>query len=431
MSTRIVIEIILILLLVVANGIFAMAEIAIVSARKARLRARSDAGHRGAAVALELAERPDEFLATVQIGITLVGILAGVFGGATIAEELGTYWNETTWIAPHGETLALGVVVLGITYLSLVIGELVPKRIALTNPEGISARMAPFMRGVSRAARPAVAFLSASTSAIVRILRIRPSSGPAVTEEEVTSMLEIGRRTGEFHPAEEEMIKGVFALGDRTASAIMTPRHEVVWLDLREPAEVLQQKIVASGLSRFPVAEGGLDQFIGIIEVKDLLARSLSGKPTDLRAVVREPLVVPETTSALQILHEFQQRSIEMAIVLDEYGGFEGIVTMSDLAMRVLGLEDDEDTLVRRGAASWSVDAMMNLDDFAEQIGMPVRPDAEYDTVAGFFLAHLGRMPRIADRIEVGGYQFEIADMDGRRIDRIVVTKISATPDER
>jgi putative hemolysin len=425
MFTRIVLEIVLVFVLVVANGVFAMAEIAIVSSRKARLRARAETGQHGAAAALHLAEHPDDFLATVQIGITLVGILAGVFGGATLAEELGAYWNGVAWIAPHGEALALAVVVLGITYLSLVVGELVPKRIALTNPEGIGARMAPSMRRLARLARPAVAFLSASTSAIVTLLRVRRSSGPAVTEEEVTSMVEMGRKTGEFHPAEEEMIKGVFALGDRTASAIMTPRHEVVWLDLEQPRDVLQRRIITSGMSRFPAAAGGLDHFRGIVDVKDVLGQCLAGAPVDFNAIVREPVVVPETTSALQILHEFRQHATDIAIVVDEYGGFEGVVTMSDLAMRVLGLEDDEDTLVSRGTASWSVDAMMNFDDFADQVGLSGVLNREYDTVAGFVLANLGRMPRIADHFEAGGYRFEIADMDGRRIDRVLVSKLS------
>ena len=426
MSIRITLEIILIGLLVVANGVFAMAEIAVVSSRKARLRTRSEDGDRGAAVALELAEKPDDFLSTVQIGITLVGILAGVFGGATLAEELGTYFNRTAWIAPHGETVGLVLVVLAITYLSLVIGELVPKRIALINPEKIAAVLSPFMHRLSRIARPAVRFLSASTSAIVRLLRIRESNEPAVTEEELTSMLELGRRTGEFHPAEEEMIKGVFALGDRTASSIMTPRHEVVWLDLARPAGELQRQIVESGLSRFPAAEGTLDQFVGIIEVRDLLASCFEGRPIDLRAAVRSALVFPETTSALQILHEFQNRKEELGIVVDEYGGLEGIVTVADLAMRVLGLDEDEDTLVRREDGSWLVDAMMNFDDFAVAVGLRAPDNAEHDTVAGFVLARLGRMPRVADRIEAHGFRFEIIDMDSRRIDKVMVSRVAS-----
>lgn len=428
MSTRITLEIVLIFLLVVANGVFAMAEIAVVSARKVRLRTRSEDGHRGAAVALELAEHPNDFLSTVQIGITLVGILAGVFGGATLAEELGTQFNTVSWIAPRGETVGLALVVLAITYLSLVIGELVPKRIALTNPERIAAAMAPFMRRLSRLARPAVWFLSISTSAVVKVLRIPESDEPSVTEEELTSMLELGRKTGEFHPAEEEMIKGVFALADRTASAIMTPRHEVVWLDLTRPAGELQRLIVESGLSRFPAAESSLDRFVGVIEIKDLIAGCFAGAPIDLRSAVRQPLVFPETTSALQILHDFQSRKAEIGIVVDEYGGFEGIVTVADLAMRVLGLED-EWGLVRREDGSWLVDAMMNFADFAEQIGLRVDDEAGHDTVAGFVLAHLGRLPRVTDRFETAGFRFEIVDMDGRRVDKVLVA--STKPAER
>lgn len=421
MSTRITLEIVLIFLLVVANGVFAMAEIAVVSSRKVRLRTRSEDGHRGAAVALELAEKPNDFLSTVQIGITLVGILAGVFGGATLAEELGAQFNTVPWIAPHGESAGLVLVVLAITYLSLVIGELVPKRIALTNPERIAAAMSPFMRGLARVARPAVWFLSVSTSAVVRVLRIPASNEPSVTEEELTSMLELGRRTGEFHPAEEEMIKGVFALADRSASAIMTPRHEVVWLDLARPAGELQRLIVESGLSRFPAAEGSLDHFVGVIEVKDLIACAFAGSPLDLRAAVRQPLVFPETTSALQILHDFQSHKAEIGIVVDEYGGFEGIVTVADLAMRVLGLDEDEQALVQREDGSWLVDAMMNFADFAEKIGFRGDDAAEYDTVAGFVLAHLDRLPRVADSFEARGFRFEIVDMDGRRVDKVLV----------
>lgn len=422
MSTRITLEIILIFLLVVANGVFAMTEIALVSSRKPRLRTHSENGDRGAAVALELAEQPNDFLSTVQIGITLVGILAGVFGGATLAEQLGERFDAVSWIAPHGETLGLAFVVLAITYLSLVIGELVPKRIALTNPERIAAAMSPFMRAVARLARPVVWFLSVSTSGVIKLLRIPESNEPSVTEEELTSMLELGRRTGEFHPAEEEMIKGVFALADRSASAIMTPRHEVVWLDLTRPAGELQRRIVESGLSRFPAAEGSLDRFVGVIEVKDLIAACFAGAPVDLRAAVRQPLVFPETASALQIRHDFQSRKAEIGIVVDEYGGFEGIVTVADLAMRVLGLDEDEQEIIRREDGSWLVDAMMNFPDFAAKIGLRV-DDVAFDTVAGFVLVHLSGMPRVADSFETNGYRFEIVDMDGRRVDKVLVAR--------
>lgn len=426
MSTRITLEIVLIFILVVANGFFAMAEIAVVSSRKGRLRSRSEEGDRHATVALELAERPNDFLSTVQIGITLIGIVAGVFGGATIAEELGAKFNTVDWIAPHGESVGLLLVILAITYLSLVIGELVPKRVALTNPEKIASAVAPFMRRLSHLARPVVWLLSISTAAVLKVLRIRASNEPAVTEEELTSLLELGRRTGEFHPAEEEMIKGVFALGDRAASAIMTPRHEVVWLDLNRPVSELQQVIVESGYSRFPAAEGALDHFIGVIDVKDLIAGCFAGTPVDLRAAVQEALVFPETASALQILHDFQGRRSEIAIVVDEYGGFEGIVTVADLATRVLGLEVEEHSLVEREDGSWLVDAMMNFDDFADEVGLRISEDeaAEHDTVAGFVVSLLGRVPRVADRVESKGFRFEIVDMDGRRVDKLLVVKL-------
>jgi putative hemolysin len=424
MSTRIILEIFLVIALLIANGIFAMAEFAVVSSRGARLRSRAADGDKGAIVALELSENKDEFLSTVQIGITLVGILAGVFGGATIAEELGVIFNANSFIAPHGESVALAIVVLTITYLSLVIGELVPKRIALTSPERIASTMSPFMRRVSRAARPAVWFLGLSTAAVVKILRVRDSKEPAVTEEELTSMLEIGRKSGEFHPAEAEMIKGVFALADRTARAIMTPRHEVIWLDLTRSASELQRQIVDSGFSRFPAAEGSLDRFIGLIDVRTLVANCFAGSPLDLRAAVTQPIVFLETASALQILHEFQSRKMDVGFVLDEYGGFEGIVTVADLATRVLGLDDDEDTLVRRADGSWLADAMMNFDDLARTIGLRYRGHERYDTVAGFVVARLPRLPKVADHVQANGFRFEIVDMDGRRVDKVLVSRM-------
>ena len=422
MPAQIAFELLLIFLLVIANGVFAMAEIAIVSARKARLEARSEQGDRRARVALELAQSPNDFLSTVQIGITLVGILAGVFGGATLSEHLAARLNRISWVAPHGEQVAVGVVVVGITYLSLILGELVPKRIALTNPERIAAFMAPMMRGLARRARPAVWFLSVSTHAIVKLLRIRQSDEPAVTEAEVTSMLELGTKTGEFHPAERDMIEGVFALGDRTARTIMTPRHDVVWLDLTRPDDALRQLVIDTRLTRYPVAERNLDAFIGVVDVRDLAARCLSGQPVDFRAATREALVFHENASALQILHEFQEKRADIGIVVDEYGGFEGLVTIADLATRVLGLDYDEPQITEREDGSWLVDAMMDFHDFAEEIGFRHAPEGDYETVAGFVISRLGRLPRVADHLEEGGFRFEVVDMDGRRVDKVLVS---------
>ena len=430
MTQRMTLEAILIFCLIVANGVFAMAEIAIVSSRKARLKAMADAGDRRARAALALAESPDDFLSTVQIGITFVGIFAGVFGGATIAEELGAQLNHFAWIAPHGESVGLALTVLVITYLSLVIGELVPKRIALANRERIASLLAAPMSRLARFARPVVRLLSLSTATIIKLMRIPQRSEAAVTEEELTSMLELGRQTGEFHPAEEEMIKGVFALGDRTARSVMTPRHEVVWLDLNRPPDELRRTIIDSKLSRFPAAEGDLDHFVGIVEVKDLLARCFDGQPLDARAVMREPLVIFEQTSALEILHLFQSRKGEIGIVVDEYGGFEGIVTVHDLATRVLGIEE-EGAITPRDADSWLVDAMLNFEEVADEIGIRgVRP-GDYETIAGFVIFQMGgRLPRVADAVEASGFRFEIVDMDGRRIDKLLVTRLPGTAPE-
>lgn len=426
MTTRMTLEAILILLLIVANGVFAMAEIAIVASRKARLKSLADAGHRGARSALALAEHPDNFLSTVQIGITFVGIFAGVFGGATIAEELGVQLDRIALIAPYGQTAGLAITVLVITYLSLVIGELVPKRIALANRERFASRLAPLMTRLSRLAHPAVSVLSVSTAIVVKLLRVRRVDESPVTEEELTSMVDLGRQTGEFHPAEAEMIKGVFALGDRTARSIMTPRHDVSWLDLTAGEEELRQTIIDAGLSRYPAAEGDLDHFVGIVDVRDLFADALRGAAIDIRSSVREPLVFFENTSALEILHQFRSRNEEIGIVVDEYGGFEGVVTVHDLAMRILGIGDDEDAITVRDANSWLVDAMMNFDQVAAELGIPRDREGDYDTVAGFVLYHLhGRIPRVADAVEAGGFRVEIVDMDARRIDKVLVTKLA------
>lgn len=425
MTTRITLEILLILVLVIANGIFAMTELAIISSRRARMKNLREEGNKGAGTALELMDEPDDFLSTVQIGITFVGILAGVFGGATIAEELGAVFNRNAWIAPHGESLALTLVVLAITFLSLVIGELVPKRIALTNRERIAARMAPLMQKLARAARPAVWLLSTSTDLVVRLLRIPPAAEPAVTEEEVTSMLELGRQTGEFHPAEEEMIKGVFALGDRTARAIMTPRREVVWLDLDDTRDAIQRKIVETRLSRYPAAHGDLDHFAGILDIKDLAARAFEGLPFDPSAALSQPVVFYEHTSALQILHEFQTRKTELGIVVDEYGGFEGIVTLADLATRILGIEEEDPEVTLRGDGTWLVDAMINFAELSDEIGIRVEKAGEYDTLAGFILTQTGgRIPRVSETLEVAGFRLEIVDMDGRRIDKVLIERL-------
>lgn len=426
--SRILLEASFILLLLVANGVFAMSEIAVVSARRSRLDHLARTGDRRARAALALAENPNNFLATVQIGITLVGILAGVFGGATIAEELADYLNTIPGVAPRGEEIALPVVVLVITYLSLVIGELVPKRIALANPERIASRMAPFMRKLARVARPAVWLLSKSSDILGALLRVAPAQTAVVTDEEVTSIVATGARAGAFHPAEAAMVRRVFSLGDRRASAVMTPRPDIVWLDLAQPAEALTRTIIDSGHSRFPAAEGSLDNIQGVIELRSVAAQSLAGRPIDLRSLIRPPLIVPEHAPALAVLDRFRNERQQFAFVVDEYGGVEGIVTIADLAESVVGTRD-ADAIVTRRDGSMLVDAMINFADLAQTLDLRGIDEGNYDTLAGFVIEQMKRLPRTGDTFDTGGYRFEVIDMDGNRVDRVLITRLQGDTD--
>jgi len=421
--SQILLEAAFILLLLVANGVFAMSEIAVVSARRSRLDHLARTGDGRARAALALAENPNNFLATVQIGITLVGILAGVFGGATIAEELADSLNTIPGVAPRGEEIALPVVVLAITYFSLVIGELVPKRIALSNPERIASRMAPFMRALARVARPAVWLLSKSSDLLGALLRVPPAHTAVVTDEEVTSIVATGARAGAFHPAEAAMVRRVFSLGDRRASAVMTPRPEIVWIDLTQPSETLTRTIIDSGYSRFPAAEGSLDNIVGVIELRSVAAQCLAGKAVDLRGLVRPPLIVPEHAPALAVLDRFRSERQQFAFVVDEYGGVEGIVTISDLAESVVGTRD-ADAIVTRRDGSMLVDAMINFEDLAHTLDFRAPDDAGYDTLAGFVMAQMHRLPRTGDTFDSGGYRFEVVDMDRHRVDRVLITRL-------
>lgn len=300
-------EALVIILLLIANGVFAMSEIAIVSSRKARLQERADRGDAKARTALELANAPNEFLSTVQIGITLVGILAGAFGGATIAETLSKMLERIPWLSPYSEAIGVVVVVLCITYLSLIIGELVPKRLALNNPKQIASNIAGPMRGLSAITRPAVRLLTLSTNLILRVLGVRPSGEPPVTEEELEVLIEQGTRAGVFQEAEQDMMAGVLRLADRQVGVIMTPRTEITWLDVNDPPGELGRKIAESGHSRFPVSQDSLDNMVGIVQAKDLSTRLLAGQPVDLRAIAQPPLYVPETKPVLQVIELFRE----------------------------------------------------------------------------------------------------------------------------
>ncbi len=427
-------QIMFIIFLTIANGVFSMSEIAIVSTRKARLQQWVNEGNAKARVALDLADSPNRLLSTVQIGITLIGILAGVLGGATIAEELSARLGSIPLFAPYSEAMALGIVVLGITYLTLVIGELVPKRIALHDAERIACTVAAPMRVLSLIASPAVHLLSISTDAVLRILGIRPVAEPPVTEEEINILIEQGMKAGTFEKAERDMVEHVFRLGDLRVGALMTPRTEMVWLDIDDSPEEIRHKITDSGHSRFPVGQGSLDNILGIVQVKDMLGRTMAGKPVDLKASLRRPLFVPESTHALKVLELFKQSRIHISLVVDEYGSVQGLVTLNNILEEIVGdipsVEELEQPLaVQREDGSWLLDGMLPVNDFKDIFGIRELPgEGIYQTLGGFVLMHVGRIPSVGNHFEWGGLRFEVVDMDKNRIDKVLVMPARKTP---
>ncbi|MHC0064984.1 hemolysin family protein [Nostoc sp. UIC 10890] len=433
-------EILIILVLIIANGVFSMSEMAIVSARKVRLQQLANQGDVKAKAALKLAESPNHFLSTVQVGISLIGILTGAFGGATIANRLAVYVRLIPLLAPYSEPLSFGIVVLIITYLSLIIGELVPKRLALNNPERIASIVAIPMRALSAIASPMVYLLSASTDLILRLLGITASTEPQVTEEEIKILIEQGTEAGTFEEAEQDMVERVFRLGDRPVSYLMTPRPDIVWLDLDDSAEENRQKMVDSAYSRYPVCQGGLDNVLGVIPVTDLLARSFRGEPLDLTIGLRQPVFVPESTRGLKVLELFKQTITHMALVVDEYGVIQGLVTLNDIMSEIVGDVpstdgQDQPQAVQREDGSWLLDGMLPVEEFLELFGMEEWESDErgsYQTLGGFVITHLGRIPAAADHFEWQGMRIEVMDMDGNRVDKVlVVPKASKSADTR
>ncbi len=426
----VMLEGLVVVLLILINGIFAMSEIAVVSARKTRLQQWAEEGNAKARAALELANNPNQFLATIQIGITLVGILAGAFGGATIAGELAILLSDITWLEPYGHPLSLVLVVLVITYLSLIVGELVPKRLALNNPERLAMVIAAPMQVLSRVAYPVVHLLGLSTEFLLRALGIKPSTEPPVTEEEIRALIEQGTQAGMFEEAEQEMVERVFRLGDRRVSAVMTPRTEIVWLDREALAQEIRRTITESAHSRFLVAEGSLDNVLGVVHAKDLLAHLLGEQVVDLEATLQQPLYVPESMRALKVLELFKQSGTHIALVIDEYGGIQGLVTPSDILEAIVGdlpeAGDPVDPLaVQRDDGSWLLDGMLPVDEFKDLFDLGELPGEDqgiYQTLAGFVIMQLGRIPAAADYFVWEGLKIEVVDMDGNRIDKILVT---------
>ncbi|MCC7448570.1 MAG: HlyC/CorC family transporter [Anaerolineae bacterium] len=424
-------ELVFIVVLILANGVFALSEIAVVSARKARLQQRANEGDAKAQAALELANAPNDFLATVQVGITLVGILAGAFGGATIAEEIGSYLGAVVpALTPYSKTVGLLIVVVSVTYLSLIIGELVPKQIGLNAPEQIASVIAPPMRVLSRIAQPLVRFLSFSTAVVLKLLRVQPSDEAAVTEEEIKVMLDQGTQTGTFDKVERDMVDRVFRLGDLQIGSVMTPRTEIVWFDVHDSPAIVRQKMMTSRHSRFPVADGSLDNVLGVARAGDLLTRCLANEPLDLRVALQTPLYVPETTSALRTLQLFRESGVHVALVIDEYGGLQGLVTINSFLGEIISdvflpYEQAAPQAVQRADGSWLLDGLITMDEFKTLLQIKDLPGEQagmYRTLGGFVMTQIGHIPAVADSFEVSDYRVEVVDMDGYRVDKVLIT---------
>lgn len=421
----------IVFLLLLLNGFFAMAELAIVSARRARLRQLAEDKNRGAQIALDLAEDPASFLSIVQIGVTLNSIMAGAFSGATLAGPLGEYLKAIPWLASFSDMAALGITVVGVTYLNLVVGELVPKRIGLAYAEKIATRVAHIMRFIERLALPVVWMLRGSTELLLKLLRLHNPPAIQVTEEEIKDLIAEGTETGVFKPAERKMIESVMRLADRAVRTIMTPRVDMIWLDKEDAPEEQAHVMHDHRYSRFPVASGDLEEVHGIVHAKDLLNSMFEGRPMDVEEIMRPSLVVPESTPVLRLLEQFRQSGQHIAIVVDEYGSIEGMVTLTDIMAAVTGElpeqgQEANDKPVRREDGSWLVDGMTPVDEVEMLLSVKNMRDGggDFHTLAGFVIDKLGRIPSTGDRIEWNGVRFEVVDMDARRVDKILISPL-------
>jgi len=421
-----VFEILVIFVLIMCNALLAMSELAVVSSRRSRLQELVKRRHGGARAAMRLLENPTVFLSTVQVGITLVGVLAAAYSGATLAEHLAVWLDRWPWIAPYGQPAAIAIVALCVTYVQVVIGELVPKRIALNDPERVASALAPLMRSVARVTAPAVWLARLSTEGLLLLFGLARDRKLTVTEDEVRSLVAEGTRAGVFMPKEREMIEGVLRLADRTVRAIMTPRTEVKWLELNAtPADIVAQ-LDARRFSRYPVCRETIDNPVGTVRMKDIARLSLAGQPIALAEIMTQPLVVLEGTPVLKLLEGFRREGTHMAIVVDEYGATEGVVTLADIVEAVAGTLPEAGAelgvaaMHKRGDGTWLVDGSFGIDEFEDRLGISgLRGSRTFDTVAGYALFRLGRLPVVGDTFTDRTGHYEILDMDGRRIDKL------------
>lgn len=425
----ILLPIAVVFLLVLVNGLFAMSEMALVSSRKARLQTEAEKGNKGASKALALAQDPTRFLSAVQVGITLIGILAGAYGQASIAGALDTALERVPLLQPYSELIATAVVVVALTYLSLIVGELVPKRLALIFPEAIAARVAGPLGFVTTALRPFVALLTYSTAGVLRLMGVRDRDGSAVTHEEVRTVLAEGTSAGVIEPQEQEMIHEVLRLGDRPVRVAMTPRPDVYWVSLTDGEDQLRAEIRACPYSRAVVTrEADIDNPLGVVHKKDVLDAFLDTGRFDLEPLVQTPLFIPETASLLRAMELFKGSRLHTAFVVDEFGAFQGVVTTADILEMIAGefpeAHDTEEPVLRpREDGSYLVDAGVDLVDLGEALGERFETDAGYHTLAGLILHRVARIPEEGEVVRIDGYEVEIVDMDERRIDKVILRR--------
>ena len=424
-------EIIIILLLILLNGIFAMAEIAIVSSRKSKLKQLAQSGDKNAQTALELAQSPNRFLSTVQIGITFVGVFAGAFGGETIAKHLAKALEGMPLIGEYNNGISVFLVVIGITYLSLIIGELVPKRLALSSPEKIAALIARPMKLLSVIASPLVTLLTISSDWFLNSLNIKGQIESSVSEEEVRMLIKEGAKIGIFNISESDIVERTFKLSDKKVNSLMTPRKEITWLEIDSPFKTLRSKIAKNPHTHFPVCRDSLDKVVGIVRAEDILTNFLLEEKIELTKFLHKPLFVPESMDVFKVLELFKKSGIHTALVVDEYGNIQGLLSLTDVLEAIVGdipsLDELEDLeIIKRDDGSWLVDGLLPIDEFKEYFSMKKLPDERsgvFHTIGGFVMHKLGRIPSSGDKFEWGSYRFEVVDMDGNRIDKVLIMK--------
>ncbi len=419
-------EIFILVVLLLINGIFVMSEMAVVSSRKARLQQQANEGNRRAARALHLAQHPNNFLSTVQIGITLVSVLLGAVGGRAFSAPLAAALKRWPPAASYADSLAFGIVVVIITASSLLLGELIPKRLALHSPERVAAALAGPMTFISRVFTPLVWLLSKATDFALRVLGIKPSTEPPVTEEEIQLMIDQGTEAGVFEEAEQDMVEGVFSLSDSRVYSLMTPRTEITWLDIQDSPDQIRKKITESPYSRFPVCQDSLDVVLGIVKARDLLGPpSLSSEGFRLKDKLRPAFYIPETMLASRALEIFKEKNAELMLVIDEFGSLQGLLTLNDIIEEIVGDIEAEAQATQRQDGSWLLDGLLPIDDFKEIFHVDKLPhESEYKSLSGFVMITLGRVPQAADHFEWNGLRFEVMDMDGRRVDKVLVTTL-------